>query len=168
MENIKFDRLLLKTAFCCMACDGDIDSREVESIRAICAASTLFPNLDPVVELNELVSQLNADGKKFLQNYLNQLEKTELTEAQQLDIIHFAIETIKADEEIEYSEIKFFKAMRACLKIKNEVILEQFPELETYLEADIRTSSNLNRLINQYFDSVELPQFAAIPNLGAT
>lgn len=30
METITFDKLLLKTAFCCMASDGNIDNREVE------------------------------------------------------------------------------------------------------------------------------------------
>jgi uncharacterized membrane protein YebE (DUF533 family) len=29
MDTIKFDKLLLKTAFCCMASDGHIDSREI-------------------------------------------------------------------------------------------------------------------------------------------
>lgn len=168
MENVKLDRLLLKTAFCCMACDGDIDPREVDSIRAICTASPLLSNIDPVVELNELVSQLNTEGKRFLQHYFSQLKEAELTEAQQLDIIHFAIETIKADEEVEYAEIKFFKAMRACLSINNETILACYPELETYLEADIRSTSNMIRKMNQYFDSIELPQFAAIPNLGGS
>lgn len=32
METINFDQLLLKTAFSCMACDGDIDKREVKLI----------------------------------------------------------------------------------------------------------------------------------------
>lgn len=163
MEDIKFDRLLLKTAFCCMACDGDIDRREVESIRMICEASPMFTNIDLLVDLNELVNQLNVEGKKFIQKYLEDLKKAALSNEQELDIIHFAIETIKADEVIEYSEIKFFKAIRACLRIKNEAILAKFPEIETYLEADIQTSTYLNRLIDQYFDSVEIPQFGAIP-----
>jgi len=167
MENVKFDRLLLKTAFCCMACDGDIDRREVESIRMICEASPMFTNIDLVVDLNELVNQLNVEGKKFIQRFLEDLKKAKLSTEQELDIIHFAIKTMKADEVIEYSEIKFFKAIRACLNIKNEAILDRFPEIETYLEDDIKTSTYLNRLIDQYFDSVEIPHFAAIPNLNS-
>jgi len=35
METINFDRLLLKTAFSCMACDGDIDKREIKLIKRL-------------------------------------------------------------------------------------------------------------------------------------
>ena len=34
MEAITFDNLLLKTAFCCMASDGNIDEREVAMIQS--------------------------------------------------------------------------------------------------------------------------------------
>ena len=30
MDTITFDKLLLKTAFCCMASDGNIDKREIQ------------------------------------------------------------------------------------------------------------------------------------------
>jgi hypothetical protein len=40
------------------------------------------------------------------------LGKSTLTEQEELTLIDFAIQTIKADEQIEYSEIKFFKNIR--------------------------------------------------------
>ena len=35
METITFDKLLLKTAFCCMASDGNIDKKQAEAQRRI-------------------------------------------------------------------------------------------------------------------------------------
>ena len=35
----------------------------------------------------------------------------ELTDAHELAIVEVAIDTIKADEKVEYSEIKFFKVI---------------------------------------------------------
>jgi uncharacterized membrane protein YebE (DUF533 family) len=36
MDTISFDKLLLKTAFCCMASDGNIDNREIALIKSMC------------------------------------------------------------------------------------------------------------------------------------
>lgn len=42
MDTIPFDKLLLKTTFCCMASDGNIDKREVALIKSLCEKSTVF------------------------------------------------------------------------------------------------------------------------------
>jgi hypothetical protein len=61
------------------------------------------------------------------------LEKSTLTEQEELTLIDFAIQTIKADEQIEYSEIKFFKNIRHRLKISDNNILAVFPDIEQFL-----------------------------------
>jgi hypothetical protein len=72
------------------------------------------------------------------------------------------VQTIKADELIEYAEIKFFKVIRNNLKISVEKILAVYPDIESWLEEDISTESKLDKLMKQYFDSAELPQFDLI------
>jgi uncharacterized membrane protein YebE (DUF533 family) len=42
METVSFDKLLLKTAFCCMASDGHIDNKEINLIKSMCENSSLF------------------------------------------------------------------------------------------------------------------------------
>ena len=42
MDTITFDKLLLKTVFCCMASDGNIDKREIALIKSMCEKSPLF------------------------------------------------------------------------------------------------------------------------------
>jgi uncharacterized tellurite resistance protein B-like protein len=162
METITFDKLLLKTAFCCMASDGKIVAKEVTKIKELCAASPLFVDFDFTKEINILRTKINEQGSEFIQYYFDLLNNTSLSEDEELNIIEFAIKTINADEVIEYSEIKFFKAMRKCLTITDEIILDVYPDLEFYLEADIHTGSKLDKLINNYLSSVELPQFEII------
>ena len=159
METIPFDKLLLKTAFCCMASDGNIDKREVELIKKMCQQSPLFKNFDFVKEINVLLVKINERGTEFIQYYFDLLNHSDLTENEELIIINFAINTINADEVVEYSEVKFFKAIRKCLNITDEKILAEYPDLEIFLEEDIDTESKLDKLVNNYLKTIDLPKF---------
>jgi hypothetical protein len=97
---------------------------------------------------------------------VNELISFELSEANELKLIEVAIATIKADDIIEYSEIKFFKVIRSKLKIDNEPILEKHPDFEDYLEQDIISDSYLARLQNDFLDSHISNEFELIRELG--
>jgi len=158
MDKIIFGNLLLKTIFCCMASDGHIDEREIKIIKSLCEKSPLFDKINLVKEINSLVTEINTKGKKFVQDYLRMLENIDLTEEETLTLIDFALQTIKADEQVEYSEIKFFKILRHRLKISNDVILNVYPDIEMFLEEDIITSSLLEKITKKYLQEIELPQ----------
>jgi uncharacterized tellurite resistance protein B-like protein len=125
MDTINFDKLLLKTAFCCMASDGHIYSREIVLIKTMCENSTLFKDFNFQEEINSLLNKINLRGKEFISYYFELLEKSSLSEKEELTLIDFAIQTIKADEQIEYAEIKFFKNIRHRLKISDENITKR-------------------------------------------
>jgi len=165
METISFERLLLKTAFCCMASDGDIDKQEIALIKKMCNKSPYFKDFDFKKEINSLVGRLNASGKEFISYYFDLLKNAKLTEEEELTLIHFAVNTIKADELIEYAEIKFFKVIRHNLKVSDERILLTYSDIESWLEEDISTESQFDKLTKQYFDSAQLPQFDLISTL---
>ncbi len=165
MKTIAFDKLLLHTAFCCMASDGHIDQREVELIQSMCQQSPRLKSFNIQAEINLLIEAINNEGKKFIETYFNLLKNTSLSEEEELTLIDFAIQTILADEKIEYSEIKFFKNIRYRLKISNDKILERFAEIqdiEMFLEEDIITDFSLDKITNQYFDVADLAQFDLI------
>ncbi len=165
METLHFNKLLLKTAFSCMACDGDIDKREVKLIKQLQKEHKTFGEIDINAELDTLLLAINKDGHQFLKGYFNELTTTELTEANELKLIEVAIDTIKADEKVEYSEIKFFKVIRSKLKIDNEPILEKHPDFEDYLEQDIITASYLSRLQDDFFDTHISNEFELISEI---
>lgn len=165
METSSFDKLLLNTAFCCMASDGNIDKREIALIKSLCEKTPLFGVFDLQKELNSLVTNINKDGKKFIKYYFELLNNSTLSESEELTLIDFALQVIKADEQIEYTEIKFFKNIRHRLNCSDAAILAAFPDIESFLEQDIETDSFLENITSQYLDAADLPQFDLI-NFG--
>lgn len=159
MEIIPLNKLLFTTAFCCMASDGQIDDKEIKLIESFCEKSSQFINFDFKKEINELLLRIKSEGKEFIKYFFNLLEKTTLTEDEELLLIDFAIKTIKADEKIEYSEIKFFKNIRYRLKVSDEKILDKHPDIEYWLEADITKESSIEKITNQYLDAIDQQQF---------
>lgn len=162
MNTIAFNEILLKTAFCCMAADGQIDEREVSQIKNMCEKSPLFNKISIQDEINQYVAEINSKGKEFIKEYFSILNESEFSNQEELTLIGFAIQTINADDEIEYSEIKFFKNIRHRLKLSDECILAVFPDIEQYLEEDIITESFLDKITKQYFDLAKLPVFELI------
>jgi uncharacterized tellurite resistance protein B-like protein len=162
METISLDKLLLKTAFCCMAADGDIDDREITILKSMCEKSPMLSHLNFKEEINLLVGQINSGGKTFIQDYFNLLEQAQMNEQEELTLIDFAIQTINADDQIEYSEIKFFKNIRHRLNVSDEKVLASFPGIELYLEDDIITDGYLDKITSHFFEISELPQFDLI------
>ena len=159
MDTLQFNNLLLKTAFSCMACDGDIDKREVKLIKHLQKESKIFGEVDINAKLDTFILAINKDGRQFMSDYFTELATAELVEARELKLIEVAIDTIKADEKVEYNEIKFFKVIRSKLKIGDESILEKHPDFEYYLEQDIITNSYLLRLQEDFFDTYILNEF---------
>lgn len=153
MEQISFNKLLLKTAFSCMACDGDIDPKEVKLIKSLHEEKMLFGDIELDKEIEDYRKAINENSSAFLKSYFNELTSTELSEPEELKLIEVAINTIKADDRIEYSEIKFFKVIRSKLKIENEPVLAMHPDFEEYLEQDIISESYLKKLQDDYFDT---------------
>lgn len=144
-----------------MACDGDIDDREIEAIRELAEKDMIFGSLDFSASMKTMTEEINAKGFGFLKEYLETLDRAYLSEEDQFKVVNVAIKTIEADDKIEYSEIKFFKILRSKLSLSNEEILGRFPGKEQYVEQDIISRSYLERLQTDFFvSSEEMPALA--------
>jgi uncharacterized tellurite resistance protein B-like protein len=129
--------LYLKTAFCCMACDGNIAEEEVQLIRDYTKESLVFQGLDVEKLLNDYIKAINATGMSFLNSYLSEIKSIDMTETEELQLVKIAIQMIEADKEVLYSEIKFFKRIRKCLSVSDEVLNREFPDKEDFFLPDI-------------------------------
>lgn len=138
--NIK--ELYIKTIFCCMACDGDIAKEEVELIKNIASKQNTFDGINVESTINEYIALINANGAVFLKKYLYELANQKLSDEEQFQIIDFAIQTILADNRIEYSEVKFFKKIRYRLSLTDEQILAVHPDIEDFLLPDINIAED--------------------------
>ena len=130
--------------FCCMACDGNIANEEVSLLRNVTNGSELFSGLDVQSYVNAYVNMINKEGITFLSNYLKEVEDTVLSDEQALTLVKLAIDTIEADNNIEYSEVRFFKKIRKRLSISDEKILEAMPDKEDYLLPDIDVPDDMD------------------------
>ena len=146
------NELYLKAAFCCMACDGSIVEEETNLLKKKVQNSELFSGIDIENTLNGYVDSINLVGSSFLGSFLEELKQAELNEEDQLNILGIAIEVIEADNEIKYSEIKFFKRIRSLLSIGDEAILAKYPDKEDYLLPDI-SQDEYEFLPNASFDA---------------
>ena len=149
-----FNDLLLKTVFSCMACDGSIAPEEIDLVRQLAEEHNAFADMDVESVLNGFIGQINVEGKVFLSNYLQELKEANLNERVSLDIAELAIKTIEADNNIDYSEVKFFKKLRKRLNVTDEQILERMPDKEDYLLPDIMTPEDLD--LDIHFDEIKL------------
>lgn len=136
-----------------MSCDGDIDKSELRMIKRLHQETLAFGDIDIDSELEDLTLEINKESTTFLRGYFEELSNADLTEANQLKIVEVAIDTINADKKVKYSEIKFFKVIRSMLTIHDEIILDEHPDFEQYLERDITSGDYLSKLQKDYFDS---------------
>lgn len=74
------EELYLKNIFCCIACDGDIATEEIEMVRSLCIENELFRNMDSEKLLNSWIVEINEHGGPFLQSYLKEINTVELDE----------------------------------------------------------------------------------------
>ncbi len=166
MSSTKFKKLMLQTAFSCMACDGDIDDREINLIREFEEKYHFFQLQDINKELNLFIEEINKKGFGFLKNYLSVLEQSNLSRNDEISIVRAAIKMIKADDEIKYSEIRFFKILRLKLNVSNDIIINELQneveDIEEYLEQDIISQSYLAKIQDDFFSTSSLPKFDSI------
>lgn len=153
METTK-NELYLKTAFACMACDGNIATEEIALVKTMTEQSDLFSSIDVENKLNDYVEQINKQGKNFLSGYLSDIAKSKLSEKEEMELVRIAIQTIEADNRIEYSEISFFKKIRQRLNVSDETILAEFPNKEDYLLPDIKMPEDMTW--NVHFENIQL------------
>lgn len=145
-------KLLVKTAFACMACDGSLDARELKCVRKFIDNENLYLVEELNIELDKLVDEFNLDGNAFMSQFFSDLHSADLAEEDQLKIIEYALAIFRADEIIDYREIKFFKIIRSLLPVSDEVIQANFENINEFLTRDI-LSDPLETISGKFFFS---------------
>ncbi len=152
--------IYLKTAFCCIACDGEIAPEEVEKIKEL----PQFKEMDLQQLLSGYLTQLRSEGNRFLKRYLDEVKTAALTEEEECELVSIAIQTIEVDKSIEYNEVAFFKKIRKRLKASDEKLLTAIPENpavidqiypEDYLLPDITDEDDLS-LWDEAFNGIDI------------
>lgn len=156
MNMITFNNLLIKTAFCFMTSDGNIDNREIQIIEDLCAANSNFEGINVRQSIQELLEHFKNDSENFMNDYFKSIENFTLSQDQQRVFIDFALNTILADEEIHYSEIKLLKKILKKLNLDKQEIIKKFPDFEMYLGDDIAADGTQENLSKDFLTSLNL------------
>jgi len=128
MKTDKFQEYLLKSAVFMMACDGSIESQEIEEISNMAESEVYFMGFDIIQPLQENIKNVKNKGKATINDYLEEIEYLKFNEEQKLLIIEVLIRTIKADHQTKESELKFLHIAMSKLNVPGETAIAKFPQ----------------------------------------
>ena len=147
-----------------MASDGNIDNREIQIIEDLCAANSNFEEINVRQSIQKLLELIKNDSEKFMSDYCKSIENLRLSPNQESVFVDFALNTILADDEIHYSEIKLLKKISKLLSLNIEEIIKKFPDFEMYLGDDIATSNNLESQPAEFWNNLNIPMIDTLQN----
>ena len=155
-----FAKLLVKTVFSFMTCDGHISPKEIDFLKALAQEKADLSGIDIDAELNQLTELINLKGLDFFDDYFKKLNNATLTEDQELLLLESAIQTITADDQVKREEINFLKILRTALKSPDQKILDKFPKIgKNFIHKDAFTDIYIKELYSNYFKENKLPTF---------
>jgi uncharacterized tellurite resistance protein B-like protein len=158
MDKDNFKKILFKVAFCAMACDGDIDKREIEELKIMDKNTSYFAEIDLSDELEQLVNDFRKKGTKVIEELFELLRNTKLNPVQELLVLEVALRIVNADERIDENEIKFVNFLRSKLELYDETILDRFGELEILHTNEY--SKNIITIEKDFTENLKLPDIS--------
>ena len=97
MESTKFKKLLLEVACCAVACDCDIDEREIRELRYIHKSTTYFKDLDLSGQLDNFLADLKGNEAETIEALLEKISNASMTPVQELLVMEIVLRLIYAD-----------------------------------------------------------------------
>lgn len=136
-----------------MACDGDIAADEIVQLKDFAEKDDSWKGFDIQTAVNKGIVEINERGAAYLSDYLKEVADADLDDDGSIKLIDVAIRMIEADKKVEYSEVKFFKKIRAVLKVSDEKLFQTFPDKEDYFLPDISAPKEFDWTAS--FDSIQ-------------
>lgn len=162
MDKKEFKELLFKVAFCTMACDGDIDKREIDELKRMNKETFYFSDIDLSKELELLLSDFKNKGAKVIEELFELLRKTELNPIQELLILEISLRIIYADERIDENEIKFVNFLPSKLKLHDETIIDRFGKLDILYTYEYSGNIAIDKKEKEFTENIKLPEMSEL------
>jgi uncharacterized tellurite resistance protein B-like protein len=129
MEPIEFKKMLLRTSFAVMACDGQIHPKEIEELKQISYGTKYLDGLDLESELNIITAEFNDRKRTFFSENFKQLTAAGLDVSEKLIVMDVVFRMISADDRVDENEAKFLRAIKKRLDLSDELIQQRFGEV---------------------------------------
>lgn len=163
MESIDFKKILLRTSFGVMACDGHVHPAEIDELKTISTGTKYLEGIDIDSELNNITAEFNGQKRTFFQENFKQLADGDLSDNEKLIVIDVVLRMIAADDRIDENEAKFLRALKKRLDISSELISERFGDVPQL--GIIKDELYEQQSVGELVDSFEV---ADIPDLELT
>ena len=162
MDKIELKKILFKVAFCAMACDGDIDSREIEELKIMDTNTSYFAEVDLTDELKQLVNDFKHKGTKVIEELFVSLRETKLNPIQELLILEVALRIINADNRHDENEVKFINFLRSKLELHDETINDRFGKLDILYTNEYSRNIVSGKTEMEFAKNVKLPEMSKL------
>ena len=161
MEQSDLQKLLLKTAVCTIACDGEIHEKEIAEMHSMVYQAVCFRDFNGAELLQTMLDAVSTEGRQFLHEYIENLKSADLSIVQELLILEVILRIVYADERFDSNEEMFLKLVMSHLKVHSEVVLQRFgqiplisdDDLQSYKESDY--VSDIDKISKNY-DEIKL------------
>ena len=162
MDKNKFKKILFKVAFCSMACDGDIDQREIDELKIMDKNTSYFAEVDLTEELKQLVNDFKNKGTKVIEELFVSLRETKLNPIQELLILEVALRIINADNRHDENEVKFINFLRSKLELHDETIIDRFGILDILYTNEYSRNIVSGKTEMEFAKNVKLPEMSKL------
>ena len=165
MDAIEFKKLLFKTAFCCIACDGHIDDREVAEMNYLDKNTSYFSDTDLSKELDDLIEDLKTRGKHIVFELFEQIKNSDISFVQELLLLEITFRLIHSDDKIDDNEVRFLKLLRSYLKVYDELIIERFGQVNLLFDKKYFCTYKTSDHNNEFVEELTFPELSEIKNI---
>lgn len=162
MEKDIFKKILFKVAFCTMACDGDIDEREIDELKIMNEKTSFFESIDLSEELIQLVEDFKNKGTKVIEELFVRLRENVLNPIQELIVLEVALRIINADNRHDENEIKFIHLLRSKLELHDETIIDRFGELDILYTNEYSKNIVAGKSEHEFAENLKLPEMSEL------
>jgi len=159
LERPDFQRLLFRTAFCVMACNGELHQKEKDEIRGMSKSASYFKGINLSAELQELLNDFKERGTHIVEELFETLTKLDASIVQELLLLEVAFRVVAADNEEDEYERKFVRFLRSKLKVHDEVIRDRFGAVDYLFDRDYTQDIVKSETHNDLFASIAIPEF---------
>lgn len=165
MDAIKFKKLLSKTAFCCIACDGHIDDREVAEMKYLDKNTSYFRDTDLSKELDALIEDLKTKGKHIVFELFEEIKNSDISFVQELLLLEITFRLINSDEKVDDNEVKFLRLLRSYLKVYDEIIIERFGQVKLLFDKKYYSTFKTSDHTKEFFENLTFPELQDITKI---
>ncbi|MCP4612965.1 MAG: TerB family tellurite resistance protein [Planctomycetes bacterium] len=157
MDSTKFKKILFEVACCAVACDYDIDEREIRELRNIDKSTTYFKDIDLSKQLDNFLDNFKGNEVETINELVEKIKKAPMSPVEELLVMEITLRLIYSDLRIDEKEIDFLKSIRLALSISDEIITDRFGKIDTLIKEQKIVKPVAEKIIEKHgFDSADL------------